>query len=219
MSLEPPGTLTGPREAVTRTSVRTRGRRQKSRRRLLVVFRGAGLDDDGQIAFASRFGPLTTAHPTVPSVEGQPNILPVDGEEGIRSNAWHTDARHPADPPDVRHPPGEHPARRVEPRRPRRLRQPHHPALRPDDYGDQPRRLHRVTVAGNAAAGVGGKESYVIEGDDAGHYTPAGVRVVLHHVPILAAPHTGFEALSTTADHETDGIPAGGPSGRPYAGG
>ena len=36
MSLEPPGTLTGPRDAVTRTSVRTRGRRQKSRRRLLV---------------------------------------------------------------------------------------------------------------------------------------------------------------------------------------
>jgi taurine dioxygenase len=42
----------------------------------------------------------------------------------------------------------------------------------PDDYGDQPRRLHRVTVAGNAPAGVDGKESYVIEGD-ARHYTPA----------------------------------------------
>jgi alpha-ketoglutarate-dependent taurine dioxygenase len=43
----------------------------------------------------------------------------------------------------------------------------------PDDYGDQPRRLHRVTVAGDAPAAIGGETSYVIEGDEAHHYTPA----------------------------------------------
>ena len=32
---------------------------------------------------------------------------------------------------------------------------------------------HRVTVAGNVPAGVDGRESYVIEGDEARHYTPA----------------------------------------------
>jgi alpha-ketoglutarate-dependent sulfate ester dioxygenase len=43
----------------------------------------------------------------------------------------------------------------------------------PDDYGDLPRLLHRVTVAGDIPAGVDGKESYRVEGDDASHYTPA----------------------------------------------
>ena len=66
-----------------------------------LIFRGAGLDDEGQIAFASRFGALTRAHPTVPSVDGQPNILPVDGEEGIRSNNWHTDVTFVRTPPKV----------------------------------------------------------------------------------------------------------------------
>ncbi len=253
-----------------------------------LVFRGAGLDDDGQIAFASRFGPLTRAHPTVPSVEGRPNILPVDGEEGIRSNQWHTDVTFVRTPPKVstlralvvppyggntlianaaaayRDLPAElrefadrlwavhtndydyalprtnsakaaeyrevfvstryrtgHPVVRVHPEsgehglfiggfaqrivglsgtesrdvlrilqayvtRPENVlrvawnpgdlvvfdnRSTQHYA--PDDYGDQPRRLHRVTVAGDAPAGVDGKESYVIEGDEARHYTPA----------------------------------------------
>ena len=43
----------------------------------------------------------------------------------------------------------------------------------PDDYGDLPRLLHRVTVAGDVPAGVDGTLSHVIEGDDADHYTPA----------------------------------------------
>lgn len=45
----------------------------------------------------------------------------------------------------------------------------------PDDYGTQPRRLFRVTVAGDVPAGLDGRTSRVIEGDDAGHYTPASV--------------------------------------------
>jgi alpha-ketoglutarate-dependent taurine dioxygenase len=253
-----------------------------------LIFRGADLDDEGQIAFASRFGALTQAHPTVPSVDGQPNVLPVDGEEGIRSNQWHTDVTFVRTPPKVstlralvvppyggntlianaaaayRDLPAElrefadrlwavhtndydyvlprtnttkaaeyrevftatryktgHPVVRVHPESGERglfiggfaqrivglsgtesrdilrilqayvtrpeniLRVVWNPGdlvafdnritqhYAPDDYGDQPRRLHRVTVAGNAPAGVDGKESYVIEGDEARHYTPA----------------------------------------------
>ncbi|MFE5889418.1 TauD/TfdA dioxygenase family protein [Streptomyces sp. NPDC056462] len=40
-----------------------------------------------------------------------------------------------------------------------------------DNYDGLPRRLHRVTVAGDVPAGIEGKESYSIEGD-ASHYTP-----------------------------------------------
>ncbi|MFF9027040.1 TauD/TfdA dioxygenase family protein [Streptomyces iakyrus] len=40
-----------------------------------------------------------------------------------------------------------------------------------DNYDGLPRRLHRVTVAGDVPVGVEGEESYVIEGD-ASHYTP-----------------------------------------------
>ncbi|PPS74572.1 MULTISPECIES: TauD/TfdA dioxygenase family protein [Streptomyces] len=40
-----------------------------------------------------------------------------------------------------------------------------------DNYDGLPRRLHRVTVAGDIPVGIEGKESYSIEGD-ASHYTP-----------------------------------------------
>ncbi|MFC7844975.1 TauD/TfdA dioxygenase family protein [Streptomyces sp. NPDC057382] len=40
-----------------------------------------------------------------------------------------------------------------------------------DNYDGLPRRLHRVTVAGEVPVGVEGKESYAIEGD-ASHYSP-----------------------------------------------
>lgn len=39
-----------------------------------------------------------------------------------------------------------------------------------DNYDGQPRRLHRVTVAGDVPVGIEGKESYSIAGD-ASHYT------------------------------------------------
>ena len=64
-----------------------------------LAFRGQTLTDADQLAFASRFGPLTGAHPTVPSVEGQPQVLPVDSEEGIRANHWHTDVTFIRTPP------------------------------------------------------------------------------------------------------------------------
>lgn len=41
----------------------------------------------------------------------------------------------------------------------------------PDDYGDLPRRLHRVTVAGDVPVSVDGTPSRAVEGDAAEHYT------------------------------------------------
>ncbi|MEU0395490.1 TauD/TfdA family dioxygenase [Streptomyces sp. NPDC006208] len=250
-----------------------------------LFFRGQQLDDAAQIRFASLFGELTTAHPTVPSVDGQPHILPVDGDEGIRANQWHTDVTFVRTPPkastlrslvvppyggntliansaaayrdlpdavreladrlravhtnayDYAEPKSEkaaehrrrfvstryrteHPVVRVHPEsgerglfiggfaqslvglspsesrdilrilqsyvtRPENVvrwtwapgdlvlfdnRITQHYA--PDDYGDLPRLLHRVTVAGDVPVGVDGETSRVLEGDEAAHYTP-----------------------------------------------
>jgi taurine dioxygenase len=65
-----------------------------------LVFRNAGIDDAGQQRFASYFGPLTKAHPTVPSLDGAPAILPVDSEQG-RANNWHTDVTFVVNPPQA----------------------------------------------------------------------------------------------------------------------
>ncbi|MEU6197404.1 TauD/TfdA family dioxygenase [Streptomyces sp. NPDC047061] len=246
-----------------------------------LVFDDVHLDDEGQEAFARHFGDLTTAHPTVPAVDGAPNVLPVDSERG-RANHWHTDVTFVLNPPqastlrsltvppyggetliassaaayrDLPEPlraladtlwaehtndydyavPDEekaaqraqftsikfrtvHPVVRVHPltgerglfiggfaqrivglskdesrkvldllqayvARPENIlrhrwspnqlvlfdnRITQHYAV--DNYDGRPRRLHRVTVAGDVPAGIEGKESYSIEGD-ASHYT------------------------------------------------
>src|SRR5258708_2946159 len=41
-----------------------------------LFFRDQHLDDAGQVRFASYFGELTTAHPTVPSIEDNVHVLP-----------------------------------------------------------------------------------------------------------------------------------------------
>jgi taurine dioxygenase len=38
-----------------------------------------------------------------------------------------------------------------------------------DDYGDLPRKMHRVTVAGDRAASVDGQLSHAIAGDSAAY--------------------------------------------------
>jgi taurine dioxygenase len=65
-----------------------------------LVFDAVDLDDEGQQAFARQFGDLTTAHPTVPAVDGAPNVLPVDSERG-RANHWHTDVTFVLNPPQA----------------------------------------------------------------------------------------------------------------------
>jgi alpha-ketoglutarate-dependent sulfate ester dioxygenase len=252
-----------------------------------LLFREQHLDDEQQVRFAARFGSLTSAHPTVPSVQGQPNILPVDGEEGLRANHWHTDVTFVLTPPkistlrgvtipeyggptliantaaayrDLPEPLREladrlwavhtndydyaqpqfdnekkaehrkvftsrtyqtvHPVVRVHPEtgeralfiggfaqrivglsgtesrdilrllqayvtRPENVfrqqwkvgdvvvfdnRITQHYA--PDDYGTQPRRLNRVTIAGDVPVGLDGSRSRILSGDDASHYTP-----------------------------------------------
>src|SRR5882762_884622 len=65
-----------------------------------LVFDGVDLDDEGQQRFARHFGDLTTAHPTVPALEGAPNVLPVDSERG-RANHWHTDVTFVLNPPQA----------------------------------------------------------------------------------------------------------------------
>ncbi|WP_406392669.1 TauD/TfdA family dioxygenase [Streptomyces sp. NBC_00882] len=66
-----------------------------------LVFSDVNLDDEGQQAFARHFGELTTAHPTVPAVDGAPNVLPVDSEEGRAANNWHTDVTFVLNPPQA----------------------------------------------------------------------------------------------------------------------
>lgn len=66
-----------------------------------LVFREANVhSDEAQVRFASRFGPLTTAHPTVASVAGKPSVLPVDSENGS-ANTWHTDVTFVVNPPQA----------------------------------------------------------------------------------------------------------------------
>ncbi|MFF3447404.1 TauD/TfdA dioxygenase family protein [Streptomyces sp. NPDC002667] len=273
--------ISKPLDDITVAALRTALNEHKA-----LVFDDVDLDDEGQQAFARHFGDLTTAHPTVPAVDGAPNVLPVDSERG-RANHWHTDVTFVVNPPQastlrsITVPPygGEtliansaaayrdlpeplrafadtlwaehtndydyavpdetideeqaaqraqftsitfrtaHPVVRVHPltgerglfiggfaqrilglslgesrkildlfqayvTRPENVlrwrwspnqlvlfdnRITQHYAI--DNYDGQPRRLHRVTVAGDVPVGVGGEESRSIEGD-ASHYTP-----------------------------------------------
>ncbi|MBD2095770.1 TauD/TfdA family dioxygenase [Trichocoleus sp. FACHB-591] len=66
----------------------------------VIFFRGQTLDADGQVAFARRFGEVTTAHPTVPSLPGHPEVLDLDyGRTAARANNWHTDVTFVDRPP------------------------------------------------------------------------------------------------------------------------
>jgi taurine dioxygenase len=66
-----------------------------------LVFDDVDLDDEGQQAFVRHFGEVTTAHPTVSSVDGVPNVLPVDSERGRAANHWHTDVTFVLNPPQA----------------------------------------------------------------------------------------------------------------------
>ncbi|MFC8512382.1 TauD/TfdA dioxygenase family protein [Streptomyces sp. NPDC057257] len=66
-----------------------------------LVFDDVDLDDASQQAFVRHFGDVTTAHPTVSSVDGAPNVLPVDSERGRAANHWHTDVTFVLNPPQA----------------------------------------------------------------------------------------------------------------------
>ncbi|EFA69033.1 taurine dioxygenase [Cylindrospermopsis raciborskii S07] len=66
----------------------------------VIFFREQNLTAQEQIAFARRFGQITTAHPTVPSLVGSPEILDLDyGRTAARANNWHTDVTFVDRPP------------------------------------------------------------------------------------------------------------------------
>jgi taurine dioxygenase len=67
----------------------------------VIFFRGQHqLDQAGQVAFARRFGEVTTAHPTVPSLAEHPEVLDLDyGRTVARANNWHTDVTFVDRPP------------------------------------------------------------------------------------------------------------------------
>lgn len=66
----------------------------------VIFFRRQQLDANGQVAFARRFGEVTTAHPTVPSLSGHPEVLDLDyGRTVARANNWHTDVTFVDRPP------------------------------------------------------------------------------------------------------------------------
>ncbi|MBD3886190.1 TauD/TfdA family dioxygenase [Phormidium tenue FACHB-886] len=66
----------------------------------VIFFRRQSLDAAGQIAFASRFGEITAAHPTLPSLGEYGEVLDLDyGRTATRSNEWHTDVTFVDRPP------------------------------------------------------------------------------------------------------------------------
>lgn len=66
----------------------------------VIFFRRQQLDARVQVAFARRFGQITTAHPTVPSLPEHPEILDLNyGRNVNRANQWHTDVTFVDRPP------------------------------------------------------------------------------------------------------------------------
>jgi alpha-ketoglutarate-dependent sulfate ester dioxygenase len=67
----------------------------------VIFFRDQhGLDSGGQIAFARRFGPLTSAHPTLPPLPQRPEVLDLHyGKNHAFANYWHTDVTFVDRPP------------------------------------------------------------------------------------------------------------------------
>jgi len=66
----------------------------------VIFFRRQSIDAKQQIAFAQRFGKLTAAHPTVPSLLEHPEIFDLDyGRTVAPANRWHTDVTFVDRPP------------------------------------------------------------------------------------------------------------------------
>ncbi|MFC6082645.1 TauD/TfdA dioxygenase family protein [Sphaerisporangium aureirubrum] len=57
------------------------------------------LDEEEQVAFARLLGEPTTAHPTVPALDGNSHILDLDYSAGQKVDRWHTDVTFVDRPP------------------------------------------------------------------------------------------------------------------------
>ncbi|MDF5757134.1 TauD/TfdA family dioxygenase [Spongiactinospora sp. TRM90649] len=69
-------------------------------RHKVIFFHGQDhLDEEGQVAFARLLGEPTTAHPTVPSLDGNAHILDLDYRGGHKVDRWHTDVTFVDRPP------------------------------------------------------------------------------------------------------------------------
>ncbi|MBL7497458.1 TauD/TfdA family dioxygenase [Frankia sp. CNm7] len=66
----------------------------------VLFFPGQRLDPDSQIAFARRFGELTSSHPVMaPLDDAHPQLWELEGQGGGRSDEWHTDVTFVRRPP------------------------------------------------------------------------------------------------------------------------
>ena len=69
-------------------------------RHKVIFFRNQRLDAKAQVAFAKNFGPVTSAHPTVPALSEHPEVLDLDySRSEARANRWHTDVTFVDQPP------------------------------------------------------------------------------------------------------------------------
>ena len=65
----------------------------------VLFFRDQHLDPVSHVAFATRMGTPTRAHPTVPSLPGHEHVFELDSSKGARANVWHTDVTFVHRPP------------------------------------------------------------------------------------------------------------------------
>ena len=68
-------------------------------RHRVVFFRDQHLDADQHLAFASRFGEITSGHPTLAGETDKPQVLDLDSLAGGRADSWHTDNTFTDRPP------------------------------------------------------------------------------------------------------------------------
>ena len=65
----------------------------------VVFFRDQTIGSAEQIAFASRLGPLTLGHPTLPQLTEDREVFDLDSIAGASANHWHTDVTFVERPP------------------------------------------------------------------------------------------------------------------------
>jgi alpha-ketoglutarate-dependent sulfate ester dioxygenase len=65
----------------------------------VVFFRDQFLEPESQLRFARLLGPLTRAHPTLPSSSDDRALYDLDSKAGAAANHWHTDVTFVQQPP------------------------------------------------------------------------------------------------------------------------